>query len=195
LNGIKLRFVTGGAWANKAGGEGNDSEGENDFGDFEDLQTGQVFGGKAAAGKKGKRSDDDSDDEEANEKRNIEIDNQLRVMNAGKKADFKAKFDKSYDSKKGGGKGGSDDEGGKGEGEEEDDEARIKREDEELIDMSAEEKKYLEAARRAQEELRERNRREFGEEGDLARQQQEGVNVFLFSFCNCVHQMTCMNLS
>ena len=46
--------------------------------------------------------------------------------------------------------------------------------------MSEEEKKYLEAAKRAQEELRDRNRREFGEEGELARQQHEGFRQGLY---------------
>lgn len=93
---MKSRCVTGG-YANKitAGGDADaaDSDGEG-FDGFEDLQTGQVFGAKARTNK---GSDSDSDGE--TERRNMQIDDELRAQNAAKKANFKATFDKKYDEK------------------------------------------------------------------------------------------------
>lgn len=98
---MKQRCVTGG-FANKitAGGTsasaGSDDEG---FDDFEDLQTGEKF--NAGGAKSTTRSADagSDSDESAVERRNMQIDAELRNINAAKKANFKASFDKKYDDK------------------------------------------------------------------------------------------------
>lgn len=103
---MKSRCVTGG-YANKitAGGEAG-AEGSDDdegFDGFEDLQTGEVFGGgggKTGAGAAKKGGDgDNSDSDGETERRNMQIDEELRALNAAKKANFKATFDKKYDEK------------------------------------------------------------------------------------------------
>jgi hypothetical protein len=89
------------------GGTGDGEEEEEGYGDFEDLQTNEVFGSsgqKKSVAKRGKSSDDeDSDDDDVDEaeqeRRNMKIDQELRQMHAANKAQFKANFDKRYDEK------------------------------------------------------------------------------------------------
>jgi len=152
------------------GGGAGEGEGEDEdevYGDFEDMQTGETFGTARAAGSDddsegdgdGDGDGDDSDAESADsdevEAANEAIDAQLRDQNALKKAKSKAKFDESYDKKK---KGGGEDE-----------------EEEELEDGE-----YVAAQRRAMEELRSRNRAEFGEDGEQARLQLEGFRQGIY---------------
>ena len=151
------------------GGEsngGDDSDGENsEYGDFEDLQTGETFsssGGlksdKSGGGGSGDESGYDSTEEEA---RNLAMDKQLRELNAKSKASAKKSFDSDYDTSKVDGEEGEGGDKGKGLEEEE-------------------EQKYLETAQRMQEELKERNRAEFGDDGEQARLQMEGYRQGLY---------------
>lgn len=197
LHSVRMRFVTGNAWTTSIGPDGSavavdgptGGYGDDDeYGDFEDLQTGEVFGGgKAVASKNNRKGGDESNsdaDEEEIERRNIEIDKQLRALNASKKASFKAQFDKSYDNKKQSGKKGDGEEaenGGEvGDDEEAEDSDIENKADDDLVDITEEERKYLAKAKRAAEELKERNRLEFGEEGELARVQHEGFRQGLY---------------
>ena len=87
MRALKERFVTG-SWGKRS----QDADGE--FGEFEDMQTGEVF--EAA------KDEEDSDDSNENEAANEEIDEELRKANAVKKASAKAAFDSSYDASKSG---------------------------------------------------------------------------------------------
>lgn len=156
------------------GGDGDGSDDDNEdegFDDFEDLEGGASSSEPSAA--KRSRNDDsdseddsDSDEEEDEEKSNLAIDEQLRAMNAKNKAAAKKNFDSAYDNKKlsgdGDGDGDEEGEGGKKTSEEE------------------EEEKYLEAAQRIQEDLRERNRVEFGDDGEHSRLKLEGYRQGLY---------------
>lgn len=110
---MKTRFVTGG-WKKPVRAGGDDDEEHPDYGDdesevdgdFEDLEAGNNAERTDLSNQSGSDGEDDDDDEgdvdseEAQERENDEIDRQLREMNAKKKAMFKSKFDKDYDSKK-----------------------------------------------------------------------------------------------
>lgn len=89
MKALKERFVTG-SW----GKASEDADGE--FGEFEDMQTGEVFDASKTDG------DAEDDDDDANEAANEQIDEQLRQANAMKKASAKAAFDASYDASKSG---------------------------------------------------------------------------------------------
>jgi ribosome biogenesis protein BMS1 len=82
---LRNRFVTGN-WG-KAGETTGEDAGE-EFGAFEDMQTGEVHG----------LGEDEEEDEE--ERGNLAIDEQLRLANAKNKAGAKASFDSEYDQKK-----------------------------------------------------------------------------------------------
>lgn len=91
--------------------EGDDEDDEV-YGDFEDLETGQVFKGKNNAPKTHEDFDDDNSDDDDEEEveddasevdseiANDEIDRQLREANARRKANQKAVFDADYDTGK-----------------------------------------------------------------------------------------------
>jgi ribosome biogenesis protein BMS1 len=96
-------------------------------------------------------------DSEAIEASNDAIDKQLREQNALKKSSAKSQFDLEYD----GGKQAADD----GDGDEEE---------------GMEDGEYVAAQRRLQEELRARNRMEFGEDGEQARLQLEGFRQGIY---------------
>lgn len=117
-------------------GEGG---GDETFGDFEDLETGEKFAPNGNA-------DDDEDEDEdevgsGSDAENDAIDEQLRASNMAKKALKKSSFDSDYDEKKL-------------------DAAK------EQNDLDAEEALALEAVKRKHEEQRERNRKEFGDDGE-----------------------------
>jgi ribosome biogenesis protein BMS1 len=180
-------------------------------GDFEDLQTGEVFGKKAvtkrrapeqldsdgdnevseedsdsdddggmefddqsekasddeyaATGGFGDESESDHDDEEIDsEEENDEIDKRLREEAAQKKSAFKAKFDSSYDNKE------LEDEDGA-------DPSTKKTKDSE---EEYEEEKLMDIAKKLQEDRRERNKAEFGEDGELYRLRHEGYRQGLY---------------
>ena len=121
---IKQRFVTGG-WKSpitaKTSNENSEAEGDaygdDDSeivdGDFVDLEAEGAqqhdFNSKHSAKSRASRGDGDdddddesvdSDDSEQMEKRNEKIDEELRAINAQKKAAFKSSFDDTYDRKK-----------------------------------------------------------------------------------------------
>lgn len=67
--------------------------GDEAYGEFEDLQTGEVFGSaRSAGGTRGRDHLEESEDSDAESEDNDEIDAKLRALNAEKKA-------KSYISK------------------------------------------------------------------------------------------------
>ena len=84
--------------------DNGEEEGDQQYDAFEDLQTGEKFSGRS---NKPNNDDDDDDDEEEDdddeeedqERRNEIIDQELREINARKKASFKASFDRRYDEK------------------------------------------------------------------------------------------------
>ena len=136
-----------------AGGDGGDEEGDA-FGDFEDLETGEVHKGKGGRG--GGLRDEDLDDADDDEK-----DEEVRRMT--KKLALKQKFDEEFDAKGGKGKGAG---GKKGKGaEDEDDE---------------EESALVEMARKLKEDQQQMNKEEFGAEGEAGRLRYEGFRQGLY---------------
>lgn len=77
---LKNRFVTGN-WGKE--NSGNDQSDEEVYGDFEDLQTGEVFGATSHSDSQDHSDDDDDLDIEEH---NQNIDEQLREANAARKA-------------------------------------------------------------------------------------------------------------
>jgi ribosome biogenesis protein BMS1 len=155
---IKLKFVTGG-WGktNDEGGEGDEGGSDDEYGDFEDLQTGDKFNSSGMnINNINDNCDDDSDNDSISsdqiEMENEKIDEQMRKSNAEKKIKSKAKFDSEYDAE--------GDSTGKGE--------------------DAEALKSLELAAKMQEEQIERNKQEFGEDGELNRIRHEGFRQGLY---------------
>ena len=213
---LRRRFVTGGYSQDGEGSgndlgdgvyhdDGSDEEGDagSEYGDFEDVQTGEVFGASgekksASQGDSKKRAGDDdeyefmNDDEEEEEEEeydsdaveaaNEDIDRQLRDENAKKKASAKKGFDDEYDAE------GKD--------------VSTHTTAAYTINYKAtyshiryycispiqatggenpeDEEKFLEVVKRRQEDQRERNRLEFGEEGGFARLQYEGFRQGLY---------------
>lgn len=219
-------------------GEGGDGlDDEEIYGDFEDLETGESFGGSTT--QKGRAStaptsddddeedengeydfdyanedengvdedeyedadagddqyddqyDDDDEDEDNNESglnlhgnqhrarmsaqdldaHNDDIDRQLREMNAKKKLSFKSKFDSDYDTHQ------------DGDGEEEDGEGGSKGKNgkkKHLTEQEEEEQKLFEMAKKLQQDQRDRNKAEFGEDGDLVRVRHEGYRQGMY---------------
>mmetsp|Transcript_59864 Transcript_59864/g.147073 ORF Transcript_59864/g.147073 Transcript_59864/m.147073 type:complete len:1195 (+) Transcript_59864:72-3656(+) len=148
IESLRNKFVTG-SWGN-AGGDGNDSGEE--FGDFEDLETGEQYGPNGEV-----LSDEDSDDasHDGDDPTAGMTDDEIRAYNAEKKAKHKSKFDDEYDEEK----------KSKGTGEMKDDEA---------------ENDYLETLKRQKEEKMKRNEAEFGEEGERSRLRHEGFRQGLY---------------
>ena len=89
IESIRDQFVTGNWDKEAGGGDGNDEE----FDDFEDLETGEKFGPKGEIDS----GDDDSDDEIDTEGM---TDEQIRELNAKKKANKKENFDEEFDEDK-----------------------------------------------------------------------------------------------
>jgi ribosome biogenesis protein BMS1 len=168
---IRNKFVTG-DWsqANKVK-SALDSDGEggsdSEYGDFEDLETGEKNSGRSKEadesddfdygsdndGEDGSDSGEESEDSEA---ANDEIDRKLREENMKKKASKKENFDKEYDDSK--------------------QQLSAK----EKSDLEAEEAVALEAIKKKYEEQRERNKREFGEDGEEVRFQYEGYRQGIY---------------
>jgi len=148
LESIRDRFVTGKWDTNKAG----ERDGENDFDDFEDLETGEKFGpnGEVLS---------DTEEEEENEKDDAEAtkgmtDEEIRAYYAEKKLKQKTAFDEKYDKeKKESGASMQDDE---------------------------QENEYLEALKREKETRLKRNQEEFGEDGNRSRLRHEGFRQGLY---------------
>jgi len=84
-------------------GDGDGEEGDQQYDAFEDLQTGEKFSGRSNKPNNDddekEEEDEEEEDEEDQERRNEIIDQELRVINARKKASFKASFDRRYDEK------------------------------------------------------------------------------------------------
>lgn len=169
LYNIRNKFVTG-DWskANKVQ-DSLDDEG-SEYGDFEDLETGKKYSGKAKMreGSDAENSDEefdygsdendsDEDDEEDvdSEAENDDIDRKLREENMKRKAVQKESFDKEYDESK-----------------------QISAKDK--ADLDAEEAAALEAIKKKYEEQQERNRKEFGEDGEQTRFQYEGYRQGIY---------------
>jgi ribosome biogenesis protein BMS1 len=146
---IRDKFVTG-KWDKDGDEDGDDDEDGNVVGDFEDLETGELFGDSATANK------DDDDDSDMGVPPPGLSDDELRQWHADQKARNKSEFDGAYDEEK---KGKYKEAFGK------DDEA---------------ENEYLEALKRQREEQGNRNRDEFGEEGQLSRLRHEGYRAGLY---------------
>jgi ribosome biogenesis protein BMS1 len=146
LESLRDNFVTG-SW-DKKNKDNNDDAAE---GDFEDLETGEKFGGED--------DDDDHDDDVSNDQDATQgmTDEEIRAYHTAKKARQKSNFDEQYDGeKKAKGVGAVD---GKNE------EA---------------ENEYMEALKREKEERLRRNREEFGGEGDRSRLRHEGFRQGLY---------------
>ena len=181
---VRNKFVTSKeGWARIKGqsgsieSQGNDSD-EEGYGDFEDLETGESFASAGSStnsmnreshdairgsGEEGEsESESESESEEDRERSNLAIDEELRMMNAKKKAQAKKDFDSNYDKEK---MGMGDGEAGAA--------SKDKGEDEE-------ESRYLETVQRLQEEVRERNKAEFGEDGENSRLKMEGFRQGLY---------------
>ena len=99
------------------------------------------------------------DSEEDEEMHNDKIDEMLRRQNAEKKGLSKLKFDDDYDTTKGGGDG-----------------KKAKKTSLE----EQEEEKYLDQIKKQMEDQKQRNKKEFGEEGEQSRLQMEGVRQGLY---------------
>jgi ribosome biogenesis protein BMS1 len=177
---LKEKFVTG-SWGKKGSmptdddddvdraNEYDDDNNDDAYGDFEDLQTGEKFSGNKQYqdndtenendNDENDNDDDDNDDDDESsvdsqdiERMNQDIDDQLRQQNAKSKAEKKARFDLDYDEEQTG---------------------EIENEDED-------EKKYLEMLKRRAEEQSERNKKEFGEDGEQARLRYEGFRQGIY---------------
>ena len=138
---LRDKFVTG-KW------DQADGDGESDFGDFEDLETGEQFGpnGEVLSENDDRDSEESvSDDEIITEQM---TDAEIRAYNAEKKAKQKKRFDEDYDDEKEG-IGGN------------------------MKDGDAE-NEYLEALKRKKEARLKRNELEFGDEGERSRLRHEG---------------------
>ena len=85
LESLRARFVTGN-WGNKKDGD------DEDYGDFEDLETGEKFGALGTI-----EVEDDAEGDEELEGMTIE---EKREYHARKKAEKKSSFDKDYDDEK-----------------------------------------------------------------------------------------------
>lgn len=139
IESIRDMFVTGN-W-----GKEKDGNGADEFGDFEDLETGEKFGASGDI-----EVEDDADDV------GLEgmTDEELRAHHAKKKADQKGKFDKDFD----------------------DDKKETAREG----NNEAAENEYIESLKREKEARLNRNRQEFGDEGDRSRLRHEGFRQGIY---------------
>jgi ribosome biogenesis protein BMS1 len=145
LESLRDKFVTGN-WDTKGG-----EAAEEEFGDFEDLETGEKYGPGGEVLSDDDGGDDEDEDEEATEGMTEE---EVRAYNARKKMKQKAAFDEEYDQDKKA-KGGT------------------------MKDGEVE-NEYLEALKREKEGRLQRNREEFGEEGERSRLRHEGFRQGLY---------------
>ncbi len=152
IESIRDKFVTG-KWDNP-GAEGSPGDEEPQYGDFEDLESGEQYAANGAVLSDGDSDGDDTDDEEDDKRKEGMTDAEIRVYNAEKKARQKKNFDENYDEEK----------KGKG-GDPKDDEA---------------ENEYLETLKRQKDERLRRNQEEFGEEGERSRLRHEGFRQGLY---------------
>eukprot|EP00977_Amphora_coffeiformis_P023942 scaffold14763_cov137-Amphora_coffeaeformis.AAC.4 len=147
---IRDKFVTG-KWDKKDGGE----DGGEEFGEFEDLETGEKFG--AAEGDEDEEEeDDDESDEDEEEKVAGMTDEEKRAYFAEQRMKKKNAFDKDYDTEKKQGQGSG------------------------IDAQQKEEADYLEALKREKEARLARNQAEFGQEGDRSRIRHEGHRQGLY---------------
>lgn len=147
---LKNKFVTG-DWSKANGGEdsGNFDDDDEVYGEFEDLTTGEVFGRAENSDDDDDSdgTDDDGDSDDDQSMTNEEIDEQLRSANAAKKALSRKTKDMEDEEK----------EKDEGNAEEDGDE------------------EYLQNVRTELASRKTRNKVEFGDEGEQARFQHEGV--------------------
>jgi ribosome biogenesis protein BMS1 len=150
IESLRDKFVTG-KWE-KPKGDAGDDEGSQ-FGEFEDLETGEQYGpnGEVLSENEDEASDSDDDGDST---AGI-TDDQLRAYHAEKKAGQKKSFDDNYDEEK----------KSKGRGDMKDDEA---------------ENEYLDSLKRQKEEKMKRNQEEFGNEGERSRLRHEGFRQGLY---------------
>ena len=144
LESLRDKFVTGN-WNS----DGKDDD-EKEFGDFEDLETGEKFG-------PGKTSEDESDKDDDRDITAEMNDEEMREYNAMKKSKSKSDFDNDYDEEK---KGAVD-------------EAVVN-------PTAKAEAEYIEALKREKAARLKRNKEEFGEEGEAARLRHEGFRQGIY---------------
>jgi len=128
-----------------------EGEEEETFGDFEDLETGEKFG--PGPGQDDNDSGDDSDSEGMTEGM---TDQEIRDFHAKEKAKQKSSFDGDYDEEK-----------------------KVGNAIDDPNDENAE-NEYLESLKRQKEARLQRNREEFGEEGERSRLRHEGFRQGLY---------------
>ena len=143
IESIRDKFVTGN-WKSK------DAGAEDEFGEFEDLETGEKFGNNADA------DDDSLSDEDESERVEGMTDEERRAYFAEQRMKKKNAFNKDYDKEK---KQGN----APGVGAQEKEEAD-----------------YLEALKREKEARLARNQAEFGQEGERSRIRHEGYRQGLY---------------
>ena len=147
---IRDKFVTG-KWENR--GDHGDGDEDSDYGDFEDLETGEQFGPDGVV-----LSDDDGHEEssvrEDDSLKEGMTDAEIRAYNTKKKAAQNKNFDEDYDDVK-------------------------KAQGGDVKDEEAE-NEYLETLKRQKEERLRRNQEEFGVEGERSRLRHEGFRQGLY---------------
>jgi ribosome biogenesis protein BMS1 len=147
------------------GSDQDDDDDDDDDGDNGGIEyDSEENGAEEDDGEDSEASDEESD-EGGSDAENDEIDRRLREAAASKKAAFKAKFDTSYDNKE-----LEEDEGG---------DAKDKK-TKGVPEEEYEEEKLMDIAKKLQEDRRERNKAEFGEEGELQRLRHEGYRQGLY---------------
>lgn len=149
IESIRDKFVTG-SWEKQDGAAGDD---DAEYGDFEDLETGEQYGRDGTVLSSDDDHDKSSDDEDELPKEGM-TDAEIRAYNTAKKAKQKKTFDEDYDEEK----------KARG-GDPKDDEA---------------ENEYLETLKRQKEERLRRNKEEFGAEGERSRLRHEGFRQGLY---------------
>ena len=151
LESIRDRFVTGN-WGPKDGeGEGEGGEDNNEFDDFEDLETGEKYGPSGEVLSDNDGDDDDADDEEAVKDM---TDEEIRAYYAEKKRKQKTEFNEKYDQEK--------------------------KENGAALKDDENENEYLDALKREKEDRLKRNQEEFGEDGERSRLKHEGFRQGLY---------------
>lgn len=144
LESIRDKFVTG-KWTEKSS-PGNEQD-DDEFGEFEDLETGEVFG-------KAENDVDQSEDDEGDNDMEGLTNEEHRAMYAKLKANQKKDFDEEYDNDRKSGGAAPNDESAENE--------------------------YIEALKREKQARLDRNRAEFGTDGERARLRLEGFRQGLY---------------
>jgi ribosome biogenesis protein BMS1 len=144
MESIRNKFVTGNWDKNITPGDGNE-----EFGDFEDLETGEKFGPNGEI---------DSDDDLSVNMENTEgmTDEQIRELNAKRKASKKNNFDEEYDEEK------------------------MTKVTSATVNDDNVENEYIESLKRAKEARLQRNKEEFGQDGEATRIRHEGFRQGLY---------------